>query len=75
MGDFSKTINLKNKNKKMLCAFVCFSLFKETRGLHSVQRSRVPTNGIKGSCYWEQIGNRLGTHWELEGNMLGTKEK
>jgi len=29
--------------KRLLCAFVCPSWFKETRGLHSVRRSRAPT--------------------------------
>jgi len=45
MGDFSKTINLKKKKKKVasrLC--VSFSWFKETGGLHSVRRSWVPTS-------------------------------
>jgi len=51
MGDFSKTINKnikikikKNKNKSYF-APLCVSLswFKETGGLHSVRRSRVPT--------------------------------
>jgi hypothetical protein len=47
------------------------------------------TYEIKERCYWEPIGNPLGTHWELmeyverlmgthwnlKGTFLGTKEK
>ncbi len=36
-------IKKKKKKKRLLCAFVCPSWFKETRGLHSVRRSRAPT--------------------------------
>jgi hypothetical protein len=48
MGDFSKTINLKKKKKKTaLRLSVSLSWFKETGGLHSVRRSRVPTSVAK----------------------------
>jgi hypothetical protein len=51
MGDLS--MNFRNKNffkkkekKRLLCAFVCPSWFKESGGLHSVQRSRATLNLI-----------------------------
>ncbi len=31
--------------------------------------------GIKPRCYWEHLGENLGTLWELDGNKLGTREK
>jgi hypothetical protein len=30
------------------------------------------TYGIKARCYWEHIGNLMGTHWEVERNIEGT---
>jgi len=51
----------------------CLSLWPTNIGEKG--RTLGKSYGIEGSCYWEQIGNILGTHWELEGNMLGTKEK
>jgi len=49
MGDFStnfqnKKFIKKKEKKRLLCAFVCPSWFKETGGLHSVRRSRAPTS-------------------------------
>ncbi len=48
IGDFST--NFRHKFflfflKRLLCAFVCPSWFKETGGLHSVRRARAPTSG------------------------------
>ncbi len=50
IGDFST--NFRHNfyfyfKKRLLCAFVCPSWFKETGGLHSVQRARAPTSFIK----------------------------
>jgi hypothetical protein len=40
IGNFFK----KKQKQRLLCAFVCPFWFKETRGLHSVRRSRAPTS-------------------------------
>ncbi len=34
------------KKKRLLCAFVCPSWFKETGGLHSVRRAQAPINEL-----------------------------
>jgi hypothetical protein len=38
----TKKIFKKKEKKRLLCAFVCPSWFKETGGLHNVRRSRAP---------------------------------
>jgi hypothetical protein len=50
-----------------LCLCVCLSLFKETGGLHSVRRSRVPTSMIyydeSGGFFFGPFEKSQGNHW------------
>jgi hypothetical protein len=51
MGDFSKTINLNKKKKKLLCAFLCLSLGLKKPGDFTVSEGhRYPLVEINATC-------------------------